>query len=286
MRTFVIKTVIPSGNPVKASDYLAERSGLSKSAVKDAMNKGACWVRKKSGGPMRLRRATALLGPGDHVELYYDERLLSLIPPEVECLSDQGQYSVWHKPAGLLAQGTMYGDHCSLLRQAELFFHPPRKVFLVHRIDREASGLMLLAHTRVSAARFSELFRENKIFKSYRAEVLGRPGNPERHGIIDQPLDGKQASTEYEVESYDPERNVSSVLVTIRTGRFHQIRRHFVLIGHPVIGDPRYGKGNKNTEGLKLTAHSLRFRCPFLGKEVEFVLGSNELSLCGTQRVK
>jgi tRNA pseudouridine32 synthase/23S rRNA pseudouridine746 synthase len=47
------------------------------------------------------------------------------------------------------------------------------------------------------------------------------------------------------------------------SGRKHQIRRHFDMIGHPVMGDPRYGKGNKNAEGLQLLATSLKFKCPF-----------------------
>ncbi len=253
-------------------DFLAARSGLSKSKVKDAMNKGAVWVRKRKGGPKRLRRATAPLTAGDLLEFHYDEKLLSRVPPEAKCLNDQGQYSVWYKPAGLMAQGTPYGDHCSLLRQAELHLSPPREVFLVHRLDREASGLMLLAHSGEAAARLSELFRLNRIMKKYRVEVRGYIGERGRRGVIDQPLDGKPSLTEYEVEASDPESATSIALVIIRTGRLHQIRRHFDMIGHPVMGDPKYGTGNKNTKGMQLVAFSLSFRCPFRDREVEFTL--------------
>jgi len=62
-------------------------------------------------------------------------------------------------------------------------------------------------------------------------------------------------------------------MVQIRTGRLHQIRRHFDLIGHPVMGDPRYGTGNKNKEGLQLEADQLRFICPFAKREVVFSVG-------------
>ena len=74
----------------------------------------------------------------------------------------------------------------------------------------------------------------------------------------------------YETVSYDPERNTSVVDVTIKTGRFHQIRRHFDMIGFPVMGDPRYGTGNKNSSGMKLEAVSLEFRCPFGRQQVRF----------------
>lgn len=253
-------------------DLLAERSGLSKAKIKDAMIKGAVWLKAKRGGLKRLRRATTQVRAGDYIELYYDKKLLSLKPPAAKCFSDMTHYSVWYKPVGLLAQGTKYGDHCSLQRQAEYFFGLRRKIFPVHRIDRETSGLMLLAHSSEAAARLSELFRENRIVKRYRAEVLGKFENERRKGAIQIPLDGKPSLTEYEVESYQPSDDTSSVNIVIRTGRLHQIRRHFDMIGHPVIGDPAYGRGNKNREGMKLSALSLRFRCPFHNREVEFSL--------------
>lgn len=255
-----------------ASDLLVSKSGLSKSKVKDAMNKGAVWLKRKKGGMNRLRKATAGLKKGDHIELHYDEKILSLKSPSADCLSDRGDYSVWDKPPGMMAQGTLYGDHCSLMRHAELFFKPKREVFLVHRLDREASGIMLMAHNRRTAARLSEIFQGNLITKRYRAEVLGDFGKNHLRGTIAVPLDDKSAMTEYQVLSYDPLRDTSVVDIIIRTGRLHQIRRHFEMIGHPVMGDPKYGKGNKNTEGLKLTAVSLKFTCPVSNQEVEFSL--------------
>ncbi len=153
-----------------------------------------------------------------------------------------------------------------------MFFQSAREVFLVHRLDREASGLMLVAHSRVAAARLSALFQKNLIVKGYHAEVLGNAGETGRHGHIAFPLDGKPSLTEFKVGSYDPEKNTSIVHVRIRTGRLHQIRRHFDMIGFPVLGDPRYGKGDKNREGMQLRAVSLRFLCPFENREVEVTL--------------
>lgn len=151
-----------------------------------------------------------------------------------------------------------------------MFFGSFREIFLVHRLDREVSGLVLLAHTREAAARLSELFRLNRIQKKYRAEVLGNIGKEGQVGVIELPLDKKPSITKFKVQSYTPEAGTSIVDVVIATGRLHQIRRHFEMIGYPVMGDPKYGEGNKNRDGMKLSAVSLKFRCPFQGREVEF----------------
>jgi tRNA pseudouridine32 synthase/23S rRNA pseudouridine746 synthase len=151
-------------------------------------------------------------------------------------------------------------------------FGNTREFFLIHRLDREAEGLMLIAHAKDAAARLSELFQKNLIIKKYRVEVLGNLGERSCKGIIDLPLDGKTALTEFEVESYNKDSNTSMVDITIKTGRLHQIRRHLEMIGFPVIGDPKYGKGNKNSEGMKLVAYSLRFRCPISNREVEYAI--------------
>ncbi len=274
VRKFILKKVIPPSFSGTSPDFLVRESGISRARIEDAMNKGAVWIRRRNRGrPGRLRKATAPVFGGDYIELHYDERLLAARPTEARCISDQGRYSVWHKPAGLLAQGTMFGDHCSLLRQADLFFKTSREVFLVHRLDRETAGLMLVAHDRDAAAKLSALFREKKIIKEYSAVVLGDLSTTGTEGVIRLPLDGKPAVTGFEVRSYDAERNTTEVNVVIGTGRLHQIRRHFDMIGFPVMGDPKYGKGNKNTEGMKLSALSLRFRCPFTGRDVEYELG-------------
>jgi tRNA pseudouridine32 synthase/23S rRNA pseudouridine746 synthase len=271
---FVLKTVVPQSFSGTVCDFLAARSDISRGRLKDAMSKGAVWMKRKNRGRLgRVRRTTAPLFAGDHIEFYYDERLLAVEPPGAQCIGDQGRYSVWHKPAGLMAQGTMFGDHCSLLRQAELFFESSRKVFLVHRLDRETDGIMLVAHNADAAARLSELFREKTIVKEYRAVVRGDLRARGEEGVITLPLDGRQAITRFAVRSYDATGNTTTVNVKIGTGRLHQIRRHFDVIGFPVMGDPRYGKGNKNTEGMQLRALSLRFRCPFTGREVEYRSG-------------
>ena len=106
-----------------------------------------------------------------------------------------------------MSQGTKYGDHCSLLRQAELFFRPRREVFPVHRLDREVRGVMLIAHSRKSAAELSAIFQKKEIEKEYRVEVIGNLHQGYNSGKIELPLDGKPATTDFKIVSYDQERN-------------------------------------------------------------------------------
>jgi tRNA pseudouridine32 synthase / 23S rRNA pseudouridine746 synthase len=228
------------------------------------MNKGAVWLRRNGMARIRLRKASFLLKPDDVLELFYDPKILSAEAPQALCLMDCRQYSVWSKPANLLTQGTDYGDHASLLRQVETFFSHKRRVYPVHRLDREVEGLIMVAHLRRAAGKLSRLFAEQKVVKRYCTDVFGTPVEDE--GIIDLPLDGKHSVTKYRVVFRHPDENVSRLVVEIGTGRLHQIRRHLAAIGHPVMGDPRYGRGNKDGSPLRLTASELTWVCPFTGQ--------------------
>jgi len=269
---FSFQTTVARGEGRTACAILAEGAGLSKLRVKDAMQKGAVWLTRNGSGERRLRRAQTVLQPGDGLAIHYDAELLARIPPAAECRHDADRFSVWFKPAGLMTQGSRYGDHCSLLRQAEAFLRPKRQAFLVHRLDREAAGLVMIAHDRPSAGALSRMFAERKVVKRYRVELRGRAGPESSAGRIDLPLDGRAAMTEYSVARYDPTTDTSLVDVVMRTGRQHQLRRHFAMVGFPVMGDPRYGETNKNADGLKLTAWGLEFTCPFSGRPLVFQL--------------
>lgn len=264
------RTTVAASGPEEACSLLSRETGLSKARVKDAMNKGAAWLRRRGRGRERLRRATAVLRPGDTVELFYDPGLLAVDPPEASCIADRRHFSVWRKPAGLLTQGTDWGDHCSLVRQVETAFSPRRSALPVHRLDREVEGLVVVAHTSKAASELSRLFQKNEVRKTYRAEVFGEM---EGSGIVEEPLDGKPARTRYSVLGYDPGADVSTLSVEIETGRLHQIRRHLSFIGHPVMGDPRYGTGNKDGKPMRLLACGIAFTCPFTGERVECNLG-------------
>lgn len=254
---------------------MAEVSGLSKSAVKRAMIRGAVWYKKKGGKERRLRTATFAVHPGDQLSMYYDESILSQKAPVAHCQKDFQLYSIWYKPAGLMTQGTRYGDHCALTRQIERHFSPRRRVFVIHRIDRETAGLVIVGHSREAAARISEMFKRREIVKYYDAWVQGNLKLRADRGEINFPIDGRRAQTHYRLIDYDADMDRSHVSVRLITGRLHQIRRHFDMLGYPVVGDPRYGKGNKNSTGLKLVAKALQFDCPFGNGPVKIEINPN-----------
>ncbi|MBN1827734.1 MAG: RluA family pseudouridine synthase [Deltaproteobacteria bacterium] len=269
--SLTVQKTVGSSEPFKtACDFLADASGLSKSRIKDAMIKGAVWL-TRSGKRLRMRRASTQLSDGDRLELYYNEELLNQLPSKPRLLDDLYHYSVWFKPSGLLSQGTNHGDFCTLERQADFHFKGRRPIYIVHRLDREANGLMLLAHSRKAAGELSRLFRERRVNKRYIATVRGRPADAVETCFIDAPLDGREALTEYTLKRYDQDNDTSELTVSIKTGRLHQIRRHLASIGHPIVGDRKYGNGSK-AESLALTATEIEFDCPLEEKHRRFSL--------------
>ena len=272
MKIELEKTIVAEHAGVTVTDFLAQETGISKQKIKDAMAKGACWLKRGNRGRKRLRKVKEPLLKNDQVSFYYDSDLLSRTTQGARCLVDAQGYSVWFKPAGLVAQGNDWCDHLAITRIAELTMEPKRSSFLIHRLDRETAGLVVIAHKQGVAGAISREFQNRKVEKRYRCLVKGEAP---LEGEINNTLDGKAAHTRYTRLNVDPSNNTSDLLVEILTGRTHQIRRHLNSIGHPVMGDPRYGENNKNESGMQLFAVKLAFRCPIQQRTVTFEL-SNE----------
>jgi tRNA pseudouridine32 synthase/23S rRNA pseudouridine746 synthase len=252
-----------------ALELLSSASGLSKQRIKDAMSKGAVWWTRK-GKTLRLRRASQTLDKGTNLQLFYDAQVLARNPEAPTLIADNRRYSVWFKPHGLLSQGSQWGDHCSILRWAEVHLQPKRACFLVHRLDGDAAGIILLAHDAQSAARLSQLFQDHKIKKHYQARVSGLLSTEDQEKTIDNLIDGKTAITHIKLIRLDTESQESLVDIRIETGRKHQIRRHLADWGHPIIGDRIYGKTSKRP--LQLLAYRLMFTCPFAKQLMDYML--------------
>ncbi|MCM0611793.1 RluA family pseudouridine synthase [Marinobacter sediminum] len=257
-----------------AVDALATASGLPKQRIKDAMNKGACWWTHK-GKQVRLRKAKREARAGTRLQLFYDDVVLARKPEAAELLEDRGRYSVWFKPHGMLAQGSQWGDHCSLLRYAEVEL--ARNCFLVHRLDADAAGLMLIAHDSKAAGALSQCFAGRTMAKHYQARVTGLLEASDR--LIDALVDGKSAKSRVTTLHINEESQTSLALVAIETGRKHQIRRHLAGIGHPIIGDRLYGHPAKVP--LQLLACTLEFDCPLSRQRATFELPGRLNDLTG-----
>ena len=256
--------------PAVACQLLADTSGLPKERIKHAMVKGAVWLKRPGSKERRLRKAKFKLQPDDFLQLFYDAGVLAQTPPEPVIIAEHEDYSVWFKPPWLLSQGTRYGDHCSLLRIAE---KSNREIDfkLIHTLDREASGLMILAHNRNAAMLLSKMFQEDKIEKRYFAEVTGKPQIGKKGIKLTTPLDDKAAYTE--ILSAFPGKTAQNTILDIRlhTGRLHQIRRHLADFGYPVIGDPQYGESQQRGHyELHLCAWKISFQFPFTQERTSY----------------
>lgn len=251
--------------PTTLVDFIAGHTSLSKSSIKKALNFGGGWLQARGkSSPQRCRRASKTLAVGDRVKFYYDDQLYTQDWPAPTLIKASPHWGIWYKPVNLVAQGTPYGDQGSMEQQV-LDLSGAKQVFLIHRLDREAAGLMIFAYTAKAAAALSALWRENGVTKIYQAEVSGVLTTTT--GIIDLPLDDKAARTHYSLVKptapAQPNPNASRVQIQLETGRLHQIRRHFALLGHPLLGDPKYGNGqNQDPRGLQLVATALNFTCP------------------------
>lgn len=252
-------------------DVLAEASGLSRQAIKRAMQKGAVWL-TRSRNTQRLRRVKRALRVGDELHLYYDPKVLDEIAAAPELIADVGGYSVWNKPFGLRSQGSKWGDHCTITRWAERHLSPERPAFTVHRLDRAAKGLILVAHSKAMASSLSQLFSERQIEKRYRARVHGDFSVLAAPTRVQHDIDGKPATSEFSFREFDVENSQSLVDVSIETGRKHQVRRHFAHLGFPIVGDRLYGRATVGDMNLQLTACRLAFVCPVNERRVCYAL--------------
>ncbi len=251
---------------VTAVELLAAHSPLSKGQIKRVMQYGAVWL-SRNGGTERIRRAKRTLKAGDQLHLYYNPAIIQQPVAAAILLFDGGEFSVWNKPYGMRSQGSKWGDHTTLNRQAEQQLSPQRPAFIIHRLDRAAQGLMLLAHSKRAAAALSKLFQQRQIHKVYHAVV---------HGLFDQqpltittPIDDKPAHSEVTLLGQQPEQNRSVVAVSIQSGRKHQIRRHLSKAGYPIVGDRLYGSG-EDVEDLMLCSCEIAFTSPFDGTPQQF----------------
>jgi 23S rRNA pseudouridine955/2504/2580 synthase len=239
------------GARVKAETHLMAGSQVRVPPLPDAPDPGE----KKTLSNRDVAYAKSLV-------LYEDDEVLAL-----------------NKPAGLAVQGgTKTLHHIDRLLSAwGEGLDRPR---LVHRLDRDTSGVLLLGKTPGAAARLSGSFAKRKAQKTYWAIVSGNP-HP-REGVIELPLAKKGVGDREIVVPVDPKDPSGSVAeteyVTIsraahraawmalrpHTGRTHQLRAHMTAIGHPILGDPKYSndKAAELSGGLKLQLHARRLSVP------------------------
>jgi 23S rRNA pseudouridine1911/1915/1917 synthase len=188
------------------------------------------------------------------------------------------------KPAGLVvhpARGHREGTLAQLLAGAAAGGGDPERAGIVHRLDRDTSGLLLVARSEEAHRRLQRALAQRQIEREYLALVQGRP--PARSGTIEAPIGRdprvrtrmavggnfpRQARTHFTLER--SLTGYSLLRLRLETGRTHQIRVHLQAIGHPVVGDPEYGPAQ--TLGLErqfLHAARLAFDHPLTRERID-----------------
>ncbi|MCQ2571159.1 MAG: RluA family pseudouridine synthase [Candidatus Saccharibacteria bacterium] len=206
-----------------------------------------------------------------------EEENVSMVIPEITAeknrppvLYEDDNVIVFDKPAGMLSiKKGAYLDETAVEDFGEI----------VHRLDRDTSGVIIVAKNAETKSKLQKQFAERKTHKCYYALVVGHPKQP--HAIINVPLarnlkkpttfiadkDGREAITEYKVIASND--RFSLVELKPRTGRTHQLRIHMAHIGTPILGDPVYNPKSPKADRMYLHAYSLEITIPE-GKRVTF----------------
>ena len=264
---------------------LSEQTGLSRSRVAALMEEGLC-----VSGEKEIRKAGTKLPEGAEIDLTVPAPKEAVPQAEnipLEILYEDDDLAVVVKPRGMVVHpaaghpdGTLVN---ALLANLDSLggIGGELRPGIVHRLDKETSGLMLVAKNDETQEELSRMLKDREIEKHYRALAEGRFKEPE--GEIDAPIDrskkdrkkmavdpeGREAVTEWKVMAEG--RGCTLLDVHILTGRTHQIRVHLKSIHHPVCGDPIYGaeKGVK-VPCLMLHAFSLAFEHPRTHEKMAF----------------
>lgn len=264
--------------------FLAGRhSDLSRSRIRKLIDDGHVTVDGRlSKASMRLlagQRVTLEVPPPSPAELRPWDVPLSVVFEDEDLI-------VIDKPAAMTVHPAP-GNEDHTLANAVLAYAPDiegiggeRRPGIVHRLDKDTSGLIVVAKNERAHANLSEQFKSRKVSKVYLALVVGQPSPPEAD--IDAPIGrhphdrqrmaivstGRPAITRYRVlTSY---KRATLLEVRPRTGRTHQIRVHLASVGHAVVGDATYGRSIPGLSRQFLHAHRLAFLHPVREEPVQF----------------
>ena len=258
---------------------------ITRSSLQKLIDEGGVFVNGKA------QSKSYKLRNGDTVEITIPEpKELEVVAQDIpiEIVYEDEHLLVVNKPKGMVVHPAPGNPDGTLVNA--LLFHCKGRLSsingiirpgIVHRIDKNTSGLLIVAKTDNAHNHLAKQISEHSFTREYRAVVCGR--FREEKGTIDAPIgrdkrdrkkmcvcmqNSKHAVTHYEViEQYEKYAYMRFIL---ETGRTHQIRVHSAYIGHPVLGDDVYGKAYKGIEGQCLHAKKLGFIHPETGEYMEF----------------
>jgi len=268
--------VDPAETGERLDRVAARRLGMSRSLVQRLIDEQLLLVDgKEASSAYRVR-------DGQSVEARFPEGGLSLEEIPVPIIFEDEHILVVDKPAGLVVHpgaghpsGTLVN---ALMKRGIGGGEDPSRPGVVHRLDRDTSGLMVLAKGEPAYSRLVEMISARRVGRVYRAIVEG--GGLPRTGTVDSPVGrnpdnptlmaagvGKPSVTHF--EALKSTAGHTMLRVRLETGRTHQVRVHLSAIGHPVYADPLYGSPVPG-RGLWLHAEVLSFEHPVGGEALEF----------------
>jgi RluA family pseudouridine synthase len=234
---------------------------LSRRKVRQILDVGGCYVNNK-----RMHIASRKVNSGDKVRVEFSleglkksrQKLFAFADADI--LYDNHQVIAVNKPPGLPSQATrdqdiMHAEVC-LREWLKGKNRPNEKLILLHRLDKETSGVLLFATNANTATWITDQFRQRTLSKTYWALCRGIPKTSKfeqqcylsdidkKTGMV-RPVQsgGKPSKTQFEVRNVAAEAGVSWIVCYPETGRSHQIRVHLEMLGFPILGDKRYGQG-------------------------------------------
>jgi 23S rRNA pseudouridine1911/1915/1917 synthase len=278
---------------------IASRVDRSRTACAEIIKRGLVRVNGRPAKPAHVVDA------GERIEVDLPPPTDPSALPEsipVRLVYDDPDLCVVDKPAGIATHPAPGSPRGTLVNALLAALGPlpaingVRRPGIVHRLDKDTSGLLVVAKSDVAMRGLSRAIAERRVARSYDAIVWGRP--PSSDGTIDAPIgrdpavrtmfavraDGRKAVTHYRVKERftvaNPEVRrrdvgqweVSLLELTLETGRTHQIRVHCAAIGHPIVGDALYGASRPKLGARRQMLHAarLRFVHPVSGVELEF----------------
>ena len=277
--------LISESNYSRADVFIAESLGVTRSFVKQLVEKGNVFVNN-----FPIKKCGVSLYVGDAVTVDMPDPVIISAEPEdlpIDIVYEDEQVIVVNKAQGMVthpATGTPNGTLVNAL-----MFHSDRlssingaiRPGIVHRLDKDTSGLIVIAKTDLAHHSLSEQISQKTATRQYIALLDGNIKNDD--GVIEQPIgrnpkdrklmavvsDGRYAKTLYRViKRYGV---YTLVEYTLKTGRTHQIRVHSKYINHPVVGDSQYGGSNEfGLKGQLLHAFRLSFDHPTTGERLTF----------------
>lgn len=268
--------------PSELLTYLLKTiTGHGRNAVKSMLARGQVRVGDKAVTVYNYE-----LKPGQIVTITTDKAAAVAAAPMIglTILHEDEHLIVVNKDAGLLSIASDQEKELTAYRQLTTHVrkaHPNQRIFVVHRLDRDTSGVMMFAKSEKVQQLLQNAWQDSVKERTYTALVEGAVRKQE--GTISSwlkesktlkmyssphPNDGQHAVTHYKVKQSN--RNFSLLDVNLETGRKNQIRVHMEDIGHPIVGDKKYGSKSAAIGRLGLHARVLSFQHPVTGKELRF----------------